>query len=143
MHSEQTELFCCMEWIEYEHRNSQDQTYNSAEDLGGVTGKQLQRVKSLLMELCDSAGLVDDTKLFTHEEFKKRNANMPSHAQLHDRIFRTMFRGLDINGDGVVSIDEWELHYKCMGIDPKHAKASFEAMDTIRDNVVSGEDFLA
>jgi len=29
------------------------------------------------------------------------------------------------------------------GIDPKHAKATFEAMDTIRDNVVSGEDFLA
>ena len=90
-----------------------------------------------------AAGLVDDTKQFTHEEFKKRNASMPNHAQLHDRIFRTMFRGLDINGDGVVSIDEWELHYKCMGIDPKHAKASFEAMDTIRDNVVSGEDFLA
>ena len=48
-----------------------------------------------------------------------------------------MFCGLDINGD------EWELHYKCMGIDPKHAKASFEAMDTIGDNVVFGEDFLA
>ena len=41
------------------------------EDLGGVTGEQLQHIKSLLMELCDSAMLVDDTKLFTHEEFKK------------------------------------------------------------------------
>ena len=68
------------------------------------------------MELCDSAGLVDDTKLFTHEEFKKRNANMPSHAQLHDRIFRTMFRGLDINGvescqsmSGKCTISAWGL----------------------------------
>jgi len=112
-------------------------------DLGGVTGEQLQRIKSSLMELCDCAGLVDDTKQFTHEEFKKRNASMPNHAQLHDRIFRTMFCGLDINGDGVVSIDEWELHYKCMGIDPKHAKASFEAMDTNGDGVVSCEEFLA
>jgi len=54
-----------------------------------------------------------------------------------------MFCGLDINGDRVVSTDAWELHYKCMGIDPKHAKATFEAMDTIRDNVVSSQDFLA
>jgi len=35
---------------------------------------------------------------------------MPNHAQLHDRIFRTMFCGLDINGDRVVSTDEWELY---------------------------------
>ena len=54
-----------------------------------------------------------------------------------------MFNCLDINGDGVVSMNEWELHYKCMGIDPKHAKASFEAMDTNSNGVVSLEEFTA
>ena len=38
---------------------------------------------------------------------------------------------------------EWELHYKCMGTDPKYAKASFEAMDTNGDGVVSFEEFTA
>ena len=109
-------------------------------DLGGVTAEQLQRIKSSVMGMCDAAGLVDNTKQLTREEFKKRHSSMSDHTKL---IFQTMFRGLDINGDGVVSIDEWELHYKCMGIDPKHAKASFEAMDTNGDGVVSGEEFLA
>ena len=112
-------------------------------DHGGVTAEQHQRIKTSLMEMCDAAGLTDDTKQFIHEEFKKRNANMPNHAQTHDTIFRTMFYGLDVNGDGIVSMDEWELHYKCIGIDPKHAKASFEAMDTNGDGVVSREEFVA
>ena len=54
-----------------------------------------------------------------------------------------MFNGLDINGDGVVSMNAWELHYKYMGYDPKYAKASFEAMDTNGDGVVSLEEFVA
>ena len=49
---------------------------------------------------------------------------MQNHAQIYDTstIFLTMFNGLDVNGDGVVSMDEWELHYECIGIDLKHAK---------------------
>ena len=38
---------------------------------------------------------------------------------------------------------EWELHYRCMGLDPKYAKVSFEAMDTNGDGNVSLEEFTA
>ena len=63
-------------------------------DHGGVTAEQLQRIKASLMELCDAAGLTDDTKQFTHEEFKERNAYMLNHAQIHDTILRTILRSL-------------------------------------------------
>ena len=112
-------------------------------DLGGVSGEQLQRVQECLMKMCDSVGLTDDTKQFTYEEFKRRHAHVDNQLGTTNTIFRTMFNCLDINGDGVVSMNEWELHYKCMGIDPKHAKASFEAMDTNGDGVVSLEEFTA
>ena len=112
-------------------------------DLGGVSGEQLQRIQGSLMKLCDSVGLTDDTKQFTYEEFKRRHANVDNLSEVNNTLFRTMFNGLDIKGNGVVSMNEWELHYKCMGIDPKHAKASFEAMDTNGNGVVSLEEFTA
>ena len=111
-------------------------------DLGDVSGEQLQRVHESLMKLCDPVGLIDDTKQFTYEEFKRRLANI-NLVEVNNTLFRTIFNGLDINGNGVVSMKEWELHYKCMGLDPKYAKASFEAMDTDGDGVVSLEEFTA
>ena len=111
-------------------------------DLGDVSGEQLQRVQESLMKLCDSVGLTDDTKQFTYEEFKTRHANV-NLLEVNNTLFRTIFNGLDINGNGVVSMKEWELHYKCMGLDPKYAKASFEAMDTNGNGVVSLEEFTA
>ena len=111
-------------------------------DLGDVSGEQLQRVLESLMKLCDSVGLTDDTKQFTYEEFKTRHANV-NLLEVNNTLFRTIFNGLDINGNGVVSMKEWELHYKCMGLDPKYAKASFEAMDTNGNGVVSLEEFTA
>ena len=113
-------------------------------NLGGISGEQLQRIQEFLMKMCDSVGLIDDTNQFTYEEFKRRHAlNVANHLEKFSTIFRTIFNGLDINGDGVVSMKEWELHYKCIGLDPKYAKASFEAMDTNGDGVVSLEEFVA
>ena len=109
----------------------------------GVSGEQLQRIRDSLMKMCDSVGLSDETKQFTYEEFKRRHAHVDIQLGTTNTIFRTMFNGLDINGNGVVSMKEWELHYKCMGLDPKYAKASFEAMDTNGDGVVSLEEFTA
>ena len=109
----------------------------------GVSEEQLQRVQDSLMKMCDSVGLTDETKQFTYEEFKRRHANVDIQLGTTNTIFRTMFNGLDINGTGVLSMKEWELHYKCMGLDPKYAKASFEAMDTSGNGVVSLEEFTA
>ena len=112
-------------------------------DLGGISGEQLQRIQESLMKMCDSFGLIDDTKQFTYEEFKTRHANVDNHSEKVNTLFQTMFNGLDTNEDGVVSMKEWELHYRCMGLDPKYAKASFEAMDTNGDGKVSLEEFTA
>ena len=112
-------------------------------DLGDLSREQQQRIDTCMMKLCDSVGLTDDTKQFTYEEFKRGHANIESLSQVLDNNFRIAFDALDINGDGVISMKEWELHYRGMGIDPKYATASFEAMDTNGDGVVSLEEFTA
>ena len=112
-------------------------------DLGGISGEQLQHIQESLMMMCDSFGLIDDTKQLPYDEFKRRHANVDNHSEKIDTLFQTMFNGFDINGDGVVSMKEWELHYKCMGLNPKYAKVSFEAMDTNGDGEMSLEEFIA
>jgi len=112
-------------------------------DIARVSGEQLQRARKSLMNFADSIGVTDDTKQLTAEEFKTIISNAGNLVEMYNTLFQAMFNGLDINGDGVLSIKEWELHYKCMGIDPKYAKASFEAMDTNGDGVVSLEEFTA
>ena len=112
-------------------------------DLGDLSREQQQRIDTCMMKLCDSVGLTDDTKQFTYEEFKRGHANIDSLSQVLETNFRIAFDALDVNGNGVVSMKEWELHYKCMGLDPKYAKASFEAMDTNGDGEVSPEVFVA
>ena len=39
-------------------------------------------------------------------------------------ILRDMFSNLDMNGDGVITFNEWSAYYHCMGIDTAHARAS-------------------
>ena len=112
-------------------------------NIGGVSGEQLQRTQKSLMKFADSIGVTDDTKQLTAEEFKTIISKAGNLVEMYDTLFQDMFNGLDINGNGVLSMKEWELHYKCMGIDPKYAKASFEAMDTNGDGAVSLEEFTA
>ncbi len=45
--------------------------------------------------------------------------------------------------NGTISLKEWEIHYNVFGIPVEHAKASFEAMDTDKDGVISQDEFVA
>ncbi len=42
----------------------------------------------------------------------------------------------------MAGFDEWVKHYKLIGINPKYARASFDAMDIDGDGYVSAEEFL-
>ena len=45
--------------------------------------------------------------------------------------------------DGVISFEEWKTHYQIMGIDLAYARASFDAMDTDKNGVISKEEFVS
>ena len=55
----------------------------------------------------------------------------------HTNMFDEMFDSIDMNGNGEISFTEWDVHYKSMTIPSEHARASFDAMDTNRDGIVS------
>ncbi len=51
-----------------------------------------------------------------------------------------MFATVDVNDNGVLSLDEWKTHCKYWKIDPAHAEVSFLAMDRDRDGSVTVDE---
>ena len=57
-------------------------------------------------------------------------------------LFSTMFAAIDLNGDGIISFDEWKSHYVALGIPAYHAQASFAAMDSDSDGKITMQEFV-
>ena len=54
-----------------------------------------------------------------------------------------MFDVVDTNGDGTISLKEYQVFFKCLGIDESNAKPSFDGIDTSRNGVISKAEYLA
>ena len=103
----------------------------------------LDRLKASYQKCFSAWGLADKTTELTFEqcsEVYSKFLESQEKKALHTQIFGEMFDNVDMDGNGVISYDEWVTHYKAMGIDTKYARASFDAMDENGDGqVVRGE----
>ncbi len=109
----------------------------------GVSKENLKKIEEYFDKLCISLGLNDESVKLTPEDvldnFRKSDVTIEQYA----KGFGLVFDAFDIDGNGVISFDEWEKHYKAAGLDIAHARASFDAMDTNHNGVVSKEEFCA
>ena len=102
--------------------------------------EQLSKYQSAIL---DRLGLHDESVKLSYAELKENFIQDLSKAEDYEQFFGVMFQNQDINGDGVISFEEWRAHYYCMGIDTAHARASFDAMDKNSDGKISKEEFLS
>ncbi len=55
-----------------------------------------------------------------------------------------MFKAIDVDGTGMVSITEWKLFHKAMDIhNDRDTEASFQVVDAKRNGKLSYEEFIA
>jgi hypothetical protein len=58
-------------------------------------------------------------------------------------VYDKIFRIIDTDRNGSIYLKEWEIHCMAINIPVEHAKASFKAMDTDGDGVISHDEFVA
>ena len=103
----------------------------------------IERFTPYVLKLCDSFGLVDESVKLSYDEFEdKWIAAYMKESDTGKKLFGAMFRVLDIDEDGFISLEEWTAHNKVMGIDAAHARASFDAIDTNHDQKISEDEFV-
>ena len=52
------------------------------------------------------------------------------------------FDVIDTDGDGIISYNEWAVYFECIGVDVKHARPCFDALDTNKDGKLSRSEFV-
>lgn len=111
----------------------------------GSSEEHLKIISSSFEKGYEKWGLVDESTALTYEEFGKNFVREMEKISkdVGGSIFSGMFQVIDTDSNGTISFNEWVQYYKALGVDPCHAKASFDAMDTNGDGVVSMEEFVA
>ena len=105
------------------------------------------------MKFADMFGFTDASVKLSYDEFgdallKVMSGEGANPASPQDKLqyakdtLSEMFSNLDMNGDGVITFNEWSAHNQCLGIDTAHARASFDAMDKSGDGKITKEEFV-
>ena len=116
--------------------------YQGYKDMG-ASAEDLKRLEKVHVLVWKSIG-VDDNIEQTYEQAVANHAKIL--AKVKDNIsevFAAQFEVIDTDRNGEISFQEWVEIYKVIGIDSEHARASFSAMDTNGDGVVSKEEYEA
>ena len=50
-------------------------------------------------------------------------------------VANKFFDVIDTDDDGIISYTEWAVYFECIGIDVKHARPCFDALDTNKDGM--------
>ena len=111
----------------------------------GAPDSHIEKLKTNNEFLYAGWGISDPSVKLTFEEAIEVYTNFLESAknrEKHIEVFALMFEQVDMDGNGWISFDEWENHYKAFVLHLDAAKASFEAMDANKDGKISKEEFV-
>ena len=110
----------------------------------GASEEHITKICCFFEKTYDLMGIVDDSVTLTYDEFARRFAKQIGlifRKNMGDQLFLSMFKVVDADSDGKITFEEWFDYYRALGIDTDHARASFDAMDTNGDGIVSVKEF--
>ena len=110
----------------------------------GMPDENKQELSDAMYGMCGSLGLTDYTKSLTYDEIVQSwIGNVEKGGGFATVVYDKIFRIIDTDRNGSISLKEWEIHCMAINIPVEHAKPSFKAMDTDGDGVISHDEFVA
>ncbi|XP_069683860.1 sarcoplasmic calcium-binding protein [Periplaneta americana] len=115
-------------------------------NLGHLTEKQQYEFQDVLKEVWEKQwGALDRYNLVKTEEYLE---NM--HHVLNDKSLKKkahhflpyLFKAVDKDKDGVISVEEFKLFFECLGLDHQDAIHSFRTIDMNSDGFLSLKEFV-
>ena len=121
---------------------------NRVVEYGKLPKDRADIVHATYTELAEAYGCKPGTKIALEEGSKKLHEGL---IALPDDQWNPIFRNstgkffdaLDINGDGVISVNEFVAYFKAVGLSEEESKKSFSIIDKDKNGEISREEFLA
>ncbi len=109
----------------------------------GSTPEHIKKLQDSFEKLYEIWGMTEEGKRLTLDEFEEMfQEKLEKSYAYTDELYSGWFEQVDMNGDGKITIDEWELHNKALNITAENAKKSFDAMDANKDGIISVQEFI-
>ena len=123
-------------------RHDYDLVLKRSKELG-APDQHLKLAETFFGMICDAVGLTDHTKALTYEQYADIYVTQVEKI-VKDGIayVESAFDLIDLDGDGKISIAEWETFMKTCGFDTEQARATFDAMDTNGDDAVERDELV-
>ncbi|CAB3990211.1 sarcoplasmic calcium-binding [Paramuricea clavata] len=110
----------------------------------GMPEENKQELSDAMYGMCDSLGLTDYNKSLTYDEIVQSWIdNVEKGGGFGTVVYDNIFRIIDTDRNGSISLKEWEIHFMAINIPAEHAEPSFKAIDTNGDGVISHDEFVA
>lgn len=126
-----------------------DRMADSFIEAGGLDNEGAASLRSHLKTIWTdywNAADADQDGQVTPEEFVAAMTHVVDTPELSDQVGGPLpyfFKAIDVNGDGLISVTEYENFFRCIGIDASDAGTSFAALDTDGDGVLSSQEFVS
>ena len=109
----------------------------------GASPEHVRKHQESFEKLFAIWGMSDENVRLTIPEFEVMfRENLEKSFAHADELYSEWFSQVDLNDNGVISLNEWKVHSSALGISEDDAEKSYRAMDTNKDGVISMEEFI-
>ena len=109
----------------------------------GSTPEHIKKLQESFEKLYEIWGMTEDGVKLTLQEFEEMFQDKLEKSYAYtDELYSGWFEQVDMNGDGKITLNEWNLHNTSLNISAENAKKSFEAMDANKDGIISVQEFI-
>ncbi|XP_014233190.1 sarcoplasmic calcium-binding protein [Trichogramma pretiosum] len=114
--------------------------------LGHLTDEQKEEFQEVLQQMWEEHwGPIDQYNLIDVETYLQEMHHVLEDKSLRKKVHHFLpylFKAVDKDNSGEISVQEFKLFFKCIGLDNDDAVVSFSYIDTNEDGKISLEEFI-